>query len=99
MHKNYIKATNAHMIKSTKRQCQTENVKNSIACCKWLHQEKHPLLPKLHSKRLANPNPSTENVKSSIAWSKWLHQEKHTLLPKFHSKSIEEPNETTQTGF
>ena len=70
-------------------------LKNSIACCKWLHQEKHPLLPKLHSKRLAYPNPSTENVKISIAWSKWLHPEKNTLLPKFHSKRLAYPNPST----
>ena len=92
MHKNYIKAKNAHRIKSTNRQYQTENVKSSIAWRKRLHQEKHTLLPKFHSKRLAYPIPLTENVKRC----KWLHQEKHTLLPKFHSKRSAYPNPLTE---
>ena len=45
MHKNYIKATNAHMIKSTKRQCQTENVKNSIAWVQVVTSGETPILP------------------------------------------------------
>ena len=55
MHKNYIKSTNAHRIKSTKRQCQTENVKKQHSMLQVVTSGETPTSTKVAFKKISIP--------------------------------------------